>query len=101
MAIIELVYVTCVLLLSIYGLNNLALTWLYLRRRGNRAERGPRAYDSGDLPIITVQLPIYNELHTVERLLEATAALRYPTEKLEIQLLDDSTDETSQIIVRG
>ena len=52
-----------------------------------------------DLPFITIQLPIYNEKYVVERLLNAIMALDYPKNKLEIQILDDSTDETSDIIV--
>jgi cellulose synthase/poly-beta-1,6-N-acetylglucosamine synthase-like glycosyltransferase len=49
-------------------------------------------------PMITIQLPIYNELYVVERLIEAVMALDYPKNCLEIQILDDSTDETSDII---
>ncbi len=47
------------------------------------------------LPRVTIQLPVYNELYVVERLIRAAAALEYPQELLEIQVLDDSTDETS------
>lgn len=50
------------------------------------------------LPFVTIQLPIYNEKYVVERLIESVAAIRYPTENLEVQLLDDSTDETSLLI---
>ena len=53
-----------------------------------------------DLPLVTVQLPIYNERYVVERLLEAVAALNYPPAKLEIQVLDDSTDKTQELILR-
>lgn len=51
-----------------------------------------------DLPHVTVQLPIYNEKYVVERLIECVCQLEYPTDKLEIQILDDSTDETKHII---
>lgn len=51
-----------------------------------------------ELPIVTVQLPIYNELYVVQRLIDAVAALDYPKEKLEIQVLDDSNDETIRLI---
>ncbi|WP_025176495.1 glycosyltransferase, partial [Leptospira interrogans] len=47
-----------------------------------------------NLPVVTVQLPIFNEYYVVDRLIETTVALKYPKDKLEIQLLDDSTDET-------
>lgn len=53
-----------------------------------------------DLPKVTVQLPIYNEMYVVERLIDAVSKFRYPSDKIEIQILDDSTDETSQIIKR-
>lgn len=49
-------------------------------------------------PMVTVQLPVFNEKYVVERLIDAVCALNYPTNKLEIQLLDDSTDETSELI---
>ncbi|WP_304516786.1 cellulose synthase family protein [Cecembia rubra] len=52
------------------------------------------------LPKVTVQLPIYNEMYVVERLIESVAVLRYPKDKLEIQILDDSTDSTSDIIIQ-
>lgn len=58
-----------------------------------------RFHDS-ELPSVTVQLPIFNEIYVVERLLDAVAQLRYPAEKLEIQLLDDSTDETQALCRR-
>ena len=50
------------------------------------------------IPVVTVQLPVYNELHVVERLIRAVCAIDHPREHLEIQVLDDSTDETSRII---
>lgn len=53
-----------------------------------------------DLPKVTVQLPLFNEKYVVERLIDAVSKFRYPKEKLEIQILDDSTDETSEIIKR-
>ncbi|MBA4141091.1 MAG: glycosyltransferase [Segetibacter sp.] len=49
-------------------------------------------------PYVTIQLPVYNELYVVERLIDAVAAIDYPREKLEIQVLDDSTDETTEVI---
>ena len=54
--------------------------------------------DPLDLPKVTVQLPVYNEKYVIDRLIEAVAELEYPKDKLEIQILDDSTDETSLII---
>ena len=72
----------------------LTLARSYLRRP--RYVRAPIS-DSGSgrpLPFVTVQLPVYNERHVVERLIDRVAALRYPRDRLEIQVLDDSSDET-------
>src|SRR5687768_1790889 len=87
-------YYLLLLLLSFYGLHRLHL--IILRR--NNAEPAPPGFDpSITWPSLAVQLPIYNEPHVVERLLDAAAALRYPG-PLEIQILDDSNDQTSAII---
>jgi cellulose synthase/poly-beta-1,6-N-acetylglucosamine synthase-like glycosyltransferase len=62
-----------------------------------RRQPSPRQFQS---IAVTVQLPIYNEMYVAERLIEAAAGLDYPAERLEIQVLDDSTDETAQIVAR-
>jgi cellulose synthase/poly-beta-1,6-N-acetylglucosamine synthase-like glycosyltransferase len=70
------------------------MVWLYYRHRAE----APRPKGSlSPLPRVTVQLPIYNEVYVVERLVEAVAALDYPRDLLEIQILDDSTDETREV----
>ena len=93
-AVIEFLYVVCAVLLSLYGLNSLVLTWLYLRHRHDRRVMPP---PPTAWPRVTVQLPIYNEVHTVERLLRAAAALDYPRDRLQIQVLDDSCDATREL----
>jgi cellulose synthase/poly-beta-1,6-N-acetylglucosamine synthase-like glycosyltransferase len=97
MLIAEVLYALCVVLPSLYGLNALVLIWLYLRHRHDPRPTPPWPTQ---WPQVTVQLPIYNELHTVERLLTTAAALDYPRDRLEIQLLDDSTDGTRQVAAR-
>lgn len=92
--------------LVIYGLTMLALvvyiinmTWLAvagLLQRNRLGEYRPATFD--ELPFVTVQLPIYNERYVAERLLNACAALDYPRGQLEIQALDDSTDDTVEIV---
>jgi len=84
-------YFTILGILSIYGLHRYYLTFLYLRNR-NKAPRPLERFDS--LPRVTVQLPIYNERYVAERLLDSVTRIDYPREQLEIQVLDDSTDET-------
>ncbi|NIO72790.1 MAG: glycosyltransferase, partial [Anaerolineae bacterium] len=97
MSVFEVLYALCVVLLSLYGFNSLVLTWLYLRHRHDPI---PVPSPPDEWPHVTVQLPIYNELHTVERLLNAAAGLDYPRDRLEIQVLDDSTDATSRVAAR-
>src|SRR3954470_9837529 len=80
--------------LSIYGLHRYAIVYLFLRNR-KKLPKPLREFET--LPRITVQLPIFNELYVVERLLKSVDALHYPRELLQVQLLDDSTDETTQI----
>jgi len=81
-AVLGLYFLTLVIL-SILGGHRYIMVWLYYRNRVRRA--------------VTVQLPIYNEMYVLERLLDSVCAIRYPKELLEIQLLDDSTDETRLI----
>jgi cellulose synthase/poly-beta-1,6-N-acetylglucosamine synthase-like glycosyltransferase len=86
-------YALIVLWLTVYGLQALVLTVLYWRHRAETPI--PAQVADGAWPRVTVQLPIYNERHVVERLIDAAAALDYPLDRLEIQVLDDSTDETT------
>lgn len=72
---------------------------LLIRLRRLRSEPGPRP-DKEDWPKVTVQLPLYNERFVVERLLRSVAALDYPRDRFEIQVLDDSTDSTSEEVER-
>ena len=83
------------ILLAIYGVHRYTLCYLYFKNRKNY-QPDPLAYFE-ELPRITVQLPMYNEQFVIERLLEAICAMQYPSDKLEIQVLDDSTDETKEV----
>ena len=87
-------YVLVLIGLSGYGCHRLCIIYLYLRHSWRRPEAKERFEE---LPTVTVQLPVFNELHVVERLLTSVARLDYPKDKLQIQLLDDSTDETTEI----
>jgi cellulose synthase/poly-beta-1,6-N-acetylglucosamine synthase-like glycosyltransferase len=93
------VFLTCYFLvlgvLCIYGLHRYSLVWLYYRHR-SRAPKLTACFR--ELPTITVQLPMYNEPAVARRIIEATAALDYPRDRLEIQVLDDSTDDTVRIV---
>ncbi len=88
------VYLTVLGVLGVYGAHRGLLLYRYWRYR-SRAPEPPRPF--AELPVVTIQLPMFNELYVIERLLDAVARIDYPKEKLEIQVLDDSTDETQQI----
>ncbi len=99
-ALLQLLYALGAIALALYGLNALWLT-VEMLVRGKRDRALPKVdatpIPDDALPAVTVQLPIYNERYVVERLLEATAALDWPRDRLQIQLLDDSEDETVAI----
>lgn len=85
-------YFVVLILLATYGIHRYTLVYLYYRNQKNRTTEPAQKFS--ELPRVTVQLPIFNEQFVVDRLLQAVCQLDYPREKLEIQLLDDSTDET-------
>ena len=88
-------YFAVMILLAIYGVHRYTLVYLYYKYKKNYNPEPPSHFS--ELPRITVQLPIYNEQFVIERLIEAVCTMQYPKDKLEIQLLDDSTDETQQV----
>ncbi len=81
--------------LAVFGVHRLVLVIAYLRRRGCPVDRPP---EPDEWPVVTVQLPIFNEMYVAPRLIDAVCALDYPPDRLEIQVLDDSTDETSRLV---
>jgi cellulose synthase/poly-beta-1,6-N-acetylglucosamine synthase-like glycosyltransferase len=89
-------YLVVLLTLAMYGFHRSMLMYLYYRSRGEDPQPGAR-FDPTKLPVVTVQLPLFNEMYVAARLLDAIAQLEYPRDKLEIQVLDDSTDETQSI----
>jgi cellulose synthase/poly-beta-1,6-N-acetylglucosamine synthase-like glycosyltransferase len=95
--ILNLVYLIAALLVALYGANALLLATLYLRSAHNLPPPPP---EPETWPVVTVQLPVYNERHVVRRLIDAVARLDYPRDRLQIQILDDSTDKTTQLARR-
>src|SRR5687767_7239692 len=81
-------------ILAVYGWHRYYLVYLYMRHKDSQPIE-PVALDP--LPVVTIQLPIYNEMYVADRLIEAVCRLDYPRDLLEIQILDDSTDETCEI----
>jgi cellulose synthase/poly-beta-1,6-N-acetylglucosamine synthase-like glycosyltransferase len=88
-------YFAVMILLSFYGIHRYTMCYQYFKYRRNSNPVPPRRF--GELPTVTIQLPIFNEQFVIDRLLEAICSIEYPREKLEIQVLDDSTDETREV----
>jgi len=88
-------YFIVLIILAAYGGHRYWLVYLYYKKKKNKTTEPAARFE--DLPRITVQLPIFNEQYVVDRLLDAVCKLEYPREKLDIQLLDDSTDETVEV----
>ena len=88
-------YFAVMIILSLYGIHRYTLCYLYYKHRKKYNPNPPQHFD--ELPQVTVQLPIFNEQFVIDRLIEAVCAMEYPYEKLEIQVLDDSTDETQEV----
>ncbi len=95
--LIALIYLIVLLWLAMYGVSNFVNAMLFLRVKRTLRPKTP-AHMPKEWPAITIQLPIYNEKYTVARLLEAVTQLDYPAERLQIQVLDDSTDDTAQLV---
>ena len=88
-----LIYFGILGVLCLYGVHRFHIAWLYLKHREIR----PQKIDIEDWPMVTVQLPLFNEQHVARRLIDSVCKLDYPLEKLEIQVLDDSTDSTVEV----
>src|SRR5260370_32841896 len=87
-------YFFVLIILAVYGWHRYYLVYLYMRNRDKEPKAGP-ALDP--TPVVTIQLPLYNEMYVADRLIDAVCRIEYPRELLEIQVLDDSIDETRAI----
>ena len=89
-------YFIVMVILAFYGIHRYQLVWLYYRNKKNAAkwDEPPARFAEGELPFVTIQLPIFNEQFVIDRLIDAVCRLDYPRDRFEIQVLDDSTDET-------
>jgi cellulose synthase/poly-beta-1,6-N-acetylglucosamine synthase-like glycosyltransferase len=94
--VILVIYGLSLLFIFSYSLAQVHLVHLYLnsKRKRQPADKGMAPTMPAQFPLVTVQLPIYNELYVVERIIDAVAAFCYPMDRFEIQVLDDSSDET-------
>ena len=87
-------YFFVLIILAVYGWHRYYLVYLYMRNKDKQPVAGPAL---SPLPIVTIQLPLYNEMYVADRLIDAVCRIEYPADLLEIQVLDDSTDETRSI----
>ena len=94
---IIVLYFLVLAILGAYGFHRSQLLFLYWKHRHKQPKPSKRFQQ---LPQITVQLPMYNEMYVAERLIDSVVSLDYPVELLEIQVLDDSTDETRNLVAR-
>jgi cellulose synthase/poly-beta-1,6-N-acetylglucosamine synthase-like glycosyltransferase len=92
---IIVIYTIAILLIFMYALAQLNLLFNYLSSKKANIECDTFDFSNPDeIPLVTIQLPVFNEMYVMERLLDNIALIEYPKDKLEIQVLDDSTDET-------
>ena len=89
------VYGAAMLFIFSYSMIQLNLVWNYITKKKKNKDL---PFDSSGLPFVTIQLPLYNEQYVVERLIKCIAELEYPKDRLEIQVLDDSNDETTAVV---
>src|SRR4051812_46496925 len=87
-------YFFVLIILAIYGWHRYYLVYLYMSNRDKEPTQGAPL---DPLPVVTIQLPLYNEMYVADRLIAAVCAIEYPLDRLEIQVLDDSVDETRSI----
>ena len=92
------IYTACLILIFYYSCIQMTLAIAYVRNRKKRKLEKIPLFDSKNAPKVTIQLPMYNEMYVAERIIETAAAFDYPRDKFQIQVLDDSTDETKDII---
>lgn len=89
------VYGLTLLIICLFSLGQFHLAWHYLKSKKTKEDELVALTDH---PLVTIQLPVFNERYVVERLIESVCAIDYPKDKLEVQVLDDSNDETIDIV---
>jgi cellulose synthase/poly-beta-1,6-N-acetylglucosamine synthase-like glycosyltransferase len=96
--VLIIIYGLTLSFIFLYSIVQINLVINYLKKDKNEPE--PIAIENAKLPFVTIQLPLYNELYVVDRLIDSIAKFDYPKDKFEIQILDDSTDETVDIVAK-
>ncbi len=93
-------YGLCLLLVFFYSVLQLSLAFAYVKNKRKKTQDVKPVFDPATTPKVTIQLPMYNELYVAERIIETISKFDYPSDKLQIQVLDDSTDETKDVIAK-
>src|SRR5881296_3474869 len=93
--IILIAYMAALSILFVFGSHGFIMIYYYLKFRTTGQKP---AHELIEYPVVTVQLPVFNELYVVGRLIDASCAMTYPKDKLEVQVLDDSTDQTVEVV---
>lgn len=97
--IILFIYALCLILIFFYSVLQLSLAIAYVRNK-RKQKAGLLPFDPENAPKVTVQLPMFNELYVADRIIETISHFEYPRDKFQIQVLDDSTDETKDVIAK-
>src|SRR4029079_2666 len=87
-------YFFVLIILAIYGWHRYYLVYLYMKYRDRLPKAGPL---TAPVPMVTIQLPLYNEMYVADRLIDAVCRIDYPRDRFEIQVLGDSTGQTRSI----
>ncbi len=98
--IILVIYAACIILVFIYSLIQLSLSIAYAKNRKKKAAAVHPIFNPETAQKVTIQLPMFNEMYVSDRIIEAIANFDYPRDKFDIQVLDDSTDETKDLIAK-
>ncbi|MBP5982303.1 MAG: glycosyltransferase [Fluviicola sp.] len=98
--IILVIYAACIILVFIYSLIQLSLSIAYAKNRKKKAAAVHPVFNPETAQKVTIQLPMFNEMYVSDRIIEAIANFDYPRDKFDIQVLDDSTDETKDLIAK-
>lgn len=88
-------YFISLTILFLFGSSGFVMIYHYMK---HRKHINPPVMELTQFPMVTIQLPLYNEFYVIERVIDATCRIEYPKDRLEIQVLDDSTDETVELV---
>lgn len=94
------IYAICLFMIFLYSILQLSLSISYAKNKKKKALAKTPDFDLNKAPKVTIQLPMFNEMYVAERIIEVVSEIEYPRDKFQIQVLDDSTDETKDIIAK-